>query len=138
MEERTNTKNYLCNFMLWQVRLHVTHNCHEFIYKFLCTIIKGEVHFWIYVCLIQTFGKFSCKNESLIATSFRIHGSFIYLPFLQKTCSSGIELTIKSDCKMLCTSQTFTFQSLPVGSETSSCLGPISLIILRFGMYFAS
>ena len=31
-----------------------------------------------------------------------------------------------------------TFLSLPVRSETSSCLGPIKLIILKLGIYFAS
>ena len=104
----------------------------------LCTIIKRQCIFEFTYVIFLTFGKISCKNASLITTSFGIGGSFIYLPFLSKTCSSGIELTIKSDGKSLCTSQIFTFQSLPVGLETSSCVGPISLIILKFGMYFAS
>ena len=84
------------------------------------------------------FRKLSCKNVSMINTSFRIQGLFIYLPFLPKTCSSGIALTIKSDSKILCMSQIFTFQGLQVRLETFSCLGLIDLIILKFGMYSAS
>ena len=91
----------------------------------------------IYLCLI-TFGKFSCKNTSITDTSFRIHRLHIYFPILPKTCSFGIELIIKSDGKILCTSLILTFLSLPVGLETSSYLGPISLIILKFGVYLAS
>ena len=34
--------------------------------------------------------------------------------------------------------QMFTFLSLPLGSETSSCLVPINLMILKFVMYLAS
>ena len=82
--------------------------------------------------------KLSCRKASITVTSLRIHGSFMYLPFPEKTFTSGMELTINSDGKILCTSQMFTFHSLPVRSETSSCLVPINLMILKFGMYFAS
>ena len=61
----------------------------------------------------------------------------MYLPFLAKTCSSGMQLTMNSDGNTLCTSQMFTSLSLPVRSETSSCFVPINLMILKFGMYFA-
>ena len=111
--------------MLWQVRQHLTHNCHECIYKCYVQYLRGCAFFNL--CLILMFGEFSCKNASIIATSFRIWGSVIYLSFLPKTCSSGIEL-IKSHSKILCTSQIFTFLSLPGRSETSSYLGPINLI----------
>ena len=84
------------------------------------------------------FGKLSCKNTSITNTPFRICGLFIYYPFLPKTYSSGIECIIKSNGKILCMSLIFTFQSLPVRLETSSSLGPIHLIILKFGMSFAS
>ena len=60
------------------------------------------------------------------------------LAFLTKTCSSGMQLTMNSDGNTLCTSQMFTFLSLPVGSETSSCLVTINLMTLNFDMYFAS
>ena len=71
-------------------------------------------------------------------TSLNISGSFMYLPFLAKTCSSQMLLTMNFDGKILCTLQMFTFLSLSVRSETSICLVPIYLMILRFGMYFAS
>ena len=71
-------------------------------------------------------------------TSLSIHGSFMYLPFLVKICSSWMQLTMNSDGMTLCTSQTFTFLSLPVGLETFSCLVPINLMILKFGMHFVS
>ena len=70
--------------------------------------------------------------------SLSMWGSFMYLPFLAKTCSSGMLLTMNSDSKILCTSQIFPFLSLPVRSETSSCLVPINLMTLKLGMYFAS
>ena len=65
-------------------------------------------------------------------------GSFVHLSFLAKTCSSGIQLTMNSDDNTLCTSQMFSFQSLPVWSETSSCLASIILMTPKFDMYFAS
>ena len=71
-------------------------------------------------------------------TSLSMLGSFMYLSFLVKTCSSGMQLSMNSDHRMLCTLQMFTFLSLPVGSETSSCLVPINLMTLKFGMYFVS
>ena len=91
-----------------------------------------------YFCVILTFGKFSCRNMSITDTSFRIHGSLVYFLSLAKTCSSGIGLIIKFDGRILCTSPIFNFQSLPVGSETSSCLRFISRIIIKFGMYLVS
>ena len=60
------------------------------------------------------------------------------LAFPGKACLSGMLLTMNSDGKILCTSQMFAFLLLPVGSETSSCLVSISLMILKFSMYFAS
>ena len=71
-------------------------------------------------------------------TSLSMHVLFMYLPFLAKTCSSGIQLTMNSDGNILCTLQIFTFWSLSVRSETSCCLVTINLMILKFGMYFAS
>ena len=71
-------------------------------------------------------------------TSFSIHELFMYLPFLANTFSSAIQLIMKSAGKILCMSDTFTFLSLPVGSETSNCLVPLSLSILKFGTYLAS
>ena len=71
-------------------------------------------------------------------TSFSIHGSFMYLPFLAKICLSRIHLTIKSAGKILWMSKMFTFLSLPVSWETSNCLVPISLTTLKFGTCFAS
>ena len=62
----------------------------------------------------------------------------MYLPFLANTCSSEIQLTMKSAGKILWTSDMFTFLSPPVGSETSNCFVPISFTILKFGAYFAS
>ena len=57
---------------------------------------------------------------------------------LAKTCSSEMQLTVNSDGNTLCTSHMFTFLSLPVWSETSSCFVPINHMILKFGMNFAS
>ena len=62
----------------------------------------------------------------------------MYSPFLAKTCSSGMQLTMSFNGKILCISQMFIFLSLPVWSETSSCLVPINLMILKLGMYFLS
>ena len=64
--------------------------------------------------------------------------SFMYLPFLANTCSSRMQLTMNSDGNILCTSQMFTFLSLPVRSEMSSCFVPINLMTLKFDMYFTS
>ena len=64
--------------------------------------------------------------------------SFIYLPFMANTCSSGIQLSMKSAGKILCMSDTFTLLSLPVRSDTSNCLMTISLTILKFGTYLVS
>ena len=58
----------------------------------------------------------------------------MYLPFLVKMCSSEVQLAMNSDGKILCTLNMFTFLSLPLGSETSSCLVPINLTILKLGM----
>ena len=117
----------------------MTHSCHDYIYKDYVQYLRAHAFFFkIYLCLIQTLGKFFCKNASMIATSFRIHGSFIYLPFPPKTCSSGIELAIKSDGKILCTYQIFSFLSLLVRSETSSCLEPINFKIMKLGIYLVT
>ena len=82
--------------------------------------------------------KLSCGNVSMTITSLSICGSLMYLPFLVKTCSSGMQLTMKANGNTLCTLQMFTFLSLPVGSETSSCLELTNLMTLKFGVYFAS
>ena len=71
-------------------------------------------------------------------TSFRMCGSFICLPFLAKMCLSGMQFTMNSDGQILCTSQMFTYLSLPVGPETSGYHVPIILMILKLGMYLAS
>ena len=70
-------------------------------------------------------------------TSLIMHGSFMYLPFLAKTCLYGMQLIMNSDGKTSCTSQMFTFLSLAAQLETSSCLVPTNLMILKIGMYFA-
>ena len=93
---------------------------------------------WVYWCLILTFMKLSHKNASMTVTTFRMHGSFMYLPSLAKTCSSGMQLTLNSDGKILCTSQMFTFLSLPVRLEISSCPASINCTILKLGMYLVS
>ena len=82
--------------------------------------------------------KLSCRKVSMTITSLSMHRSFMYLPFLVKTCSSEMQLTVNSDGNTLCTSQMSTFLSLPVGSENSHCLVPINLMILKYCMYFAS
>ena len=69
----------------------------------------------------------SCKKVSMAITSFGMHRSSIYLPFLLKTCSSLLQLTMNSYGNILCTLQMLTFLNLP-----------FNLIILKFGMYFAS
>ena len=71
-------------------------------------------------------------------TSLRMWGSFMYLPFLQKTCSSGMQLTMKSDGKFYAHHACLPFSVVPVESETSSCLVPITLIILKLDMYLLS
>ena len=48
-----------------------------------------------------------------------------------------MQLTMNSEGNTLYTLQMFTFLSLPFGLETSNCLVPINLMILKFGMYFA-
>ena len=81
--------------------------------------------------------KFYCRKASKTITSLGTCGSFMYLPFLVKACSSGMQLTMNSNGKILCTSEMFTFLSLPIWPETSSCLVHIKLMILKTGMYFA-
>ena len=82
--------------------------------------------------------KFFYWKASMAITSLSMHGSFIYLPFLVKTCSSGMQPTMNSDGKTLCISQMFTFLSFPVKSEMTSCLVPITLMNLKFDLYLAS
>ena len=74
----------------------------------------------------------------MTVTSLCLLGSFMYLPFLAENCSSGMQLTMNSDSKILCNSQMFTFLGLSIGPEISSSLVPINLMILKFGMYFVS
>ena len=50
-----------------------------------------------------------CRKVSMTVTSLSICGSFMYLPFLVKTCSSGMQLTMNSNGNTLCTSQMCTF-----------------------------
>ena len=119
------------------MRQNVTHNCCELVYKnYILLCRRWCIKF--YFCIILAFGNFSCRNISITDTSFRIHESLIYIVFLMKTGSSGIELIIKSDGRILCMSLIFTFQSLPVGPDTSNYLRLISLIILKFSIYLAS
>ena len=83
------------------------------------------------------FGMFFCKNTSITDTSFRIHGLFIYFPFLPKTWSSGIQLIIRSDGKILST----LLISDIVFSNFTNWIGDFELsglIILKFGIYFTS
>ena len=70
---------------------------------------------------------------SMTATPLSMCGSCMYLLSLAKICSSGLQLTMNLDGKILCTSQMFTFLSLPVGPETSNCLVPIHFAILKLG-----
>ena len=112
---------------------------HSYIVIMNIFTIQNKVVHWIsYKHLNLTLMKLSCRKVSMITTSSSMHGLFMYLPFLAKTCASGMQLTMNSDGKILCTSQMFTFFNLPVGSEASSCLVPINLMILKLGMYFAS
>ena len=100
--------------------------------------IYNIITMYMVVCLRLMFVKVSCRNMSMTITSLSICGLFMHLPFLEKTCSSGMQLTMHSDSNTLWTSQMFIFLSLPVQCETSSYLVPISLMTLKIGMYFAS
>ena len=46
-------------------------------------------------------GKYSCRKASITDTTFSMHWSFMYLPFLAKTCSSKMRITMKSAGKIL-------------------------------------
>ena len=78
------------------------------------------------------------QESTMTNTSFSISGSFMYLPFLAKICLSERQCTMNSAGKILWTSEMFTFCSLPVRSETSNYLVPISLTNQRLGTYLAS
>ena len=101
----------------------------------ICTMWCVKISYCVWV---KRLVKLSCRKVSMTITSLSMHGSFIYQPFLAKICSSWMQLTMNSDAKILSASQMFTSLSLPVGSETSSCLVPINLTILILGMCFAS
>ena len=60
-----------CNFSYDKSENMWTHNCHDLIYKEYVQYLIGSGYTWTYLCLILTCGKFSCKNASIIATSFR-------------------------------------------------------------------
>ena len=128
---------FLCNSMVNQVAI-VT-----IAIQILCTYLQYRTRWCVkisYWCLNLMLVILSCRKASMTVTSLSIHGhgSFMYLPFLVKICSSGMQLTMNSGGKILCTSQMSTFLSPPVRSETSSCLVPINVMILKFGMCFES
>ena len=103
----------------------------------LCTDFRVSRHYSLF-CLILTSLNSSCKNVSMITTSFIILDSPTYFPFQPKTCSSAIELITWYNDIILCVSQTFTFLVLPMGSKVSSCLDPIKYTSLKLHMHFTS
>ena len=110
--------NYLiCNLGLQSSTLLV----HMIVMSYVQVLYTDFRVVWtlLYFCLTLTWGKFSCYIVSMIASPSIILGSFMYLPLLSKTWSSGIELIMWSDGTTVCASQTFTFLYVNVGF--SSC-----------------